>query len=379
MSWLSATIALHQRQAATLMGLASGASRSKCCVRGFHNTKPLSKDLAAIWPKNQQTMEVASTDTRGEKHVCQMARPTERLHRPAVGPSRGREREKDEEHVSWRFFDKSQQEPLSYPPMTCSSNIHVCHCGHLMPKSRFSHLLLSSPGRTIKGSGSAFVTFFMSTQSRGISFTSTVCGRIGSAQRSQDQRLSFLGQLGGRTPDDPCQTPRNCKPLCWGVGGFPGGPIARRNLSQGPWVSSPLHGKLWTQVPVQQSVNLMNLSQVGYGKGGNTKLLPETILRPSPLRTFACPKQNDDTIPSGSRSWHCFVICSHWFLDADPSPSLLNCPLASPPLVVASVFAHLQMWPPNRLVRPPPCCVKGVRTRKRRCSHLQRSGWSCWD
>ena len=28
------------------MGLTSAASRSKCCVRGFHNTKPLNKDLA---------------------------------------------------------------------------------------------------------------------------------------------------------------------------------------------------------------------------------------------------------------------------------------------------------------------------------------------
>ena len=48
------------------------------------------------------------------------------------------------------------------------------------------------------------------------------------------------------------------------------------DLSQGPWVSSPLHGKLWPQVPVLKFVGLTSLSQAGFGKGGSMKLLPES-------------------------------------------------------------------------------------------------------
>ena len=169
---------------------------------------------------------------------------------------------------------------------TYSLHGHCC-CIARLPRPTISSewlsqmQLLSSPGRMIKGSGSAFASFSRRPNPEGedhtLSFTSFVIGSTGLAQRSQDQRLSFLGQLGGRTPDDPCQTPRGRIPFCWGVGGCSGGPFPRCSceshaISQGPWVSS----KLGPLVPVQQSASLTNLNQAGFGKGGSTKLLPES-------------------------------------------------------------------------------------------------------
>ena len=143
-----------------------------------------------------------------------------------------------------------------------------------------------------------------------LSFTSFVIGRIGLAQRSQDQRLSFLGQLGGRTPDDPCQTPRGRKPFCCGVGGCSGGPPSWEALATGarPAIREPdefepgglrkgwqheaasrVEQQFRDQVLFERLLaqdRAMIRSQAGPGAGTAFSVVPTGFLTQIPLRLF---------------------------------------------------------------------------------------------
>ena len=134
-------------------------------------------------------------------------------------------------------------------------------------------------------------------------------GGLGLAQRSQDQRLSFLGQLGGRTPDDPCQTPRGRKPFCCGVGCSGGLPSwealatgARRairepdefepgGLRQG-WqheAASRVEQEFRDQVLFERLLaqdRAMILSQAGPGAGTAFSVVPTGFLTQIPLHLF---------------------------------------------------------------------------------------------
>ena len=111
------------------------------------------------------------------------------------------------------------------------------------------------------------------------------------------------------------------------------------------------------------------------------------VPRSSPLRTLAGISQSIGEVPSRSRSRHRTVSGPHKLSDPDPSSSLPGHPLAAPPLASTSFLASKPVWPSNRFVWPPPCCVrkvwsagqKGVRSREFRCSHLLGGRRTCWD
>ena len=106
-----------------------------------------------------------------------------------------------------------------------------------------------------------------------------------------------------------------------------------------------------------------------------------TIPRPSPLRTFACPGQSDDPIPSRSQGAGTALSVVPTVLDRSPSLmrrlrlplplSLHTCRCGRP---IDSFGHHCAAC-----ARAGVLGRRGVRTRERRCSHLPRGGWSCWD